>query len=155
MGTTVDSLYSSNISSSSRLALGDLVAKTIDLSWRLEQWRESVAPPGIITSSVDFSTWSATAFETERFTILLSIFHYRTMMLSHGSLLMRVLERVTSSGQDASSGVLQDAALSLLKNYLLVLKEWLQLIQGIILHNRPFLNSNAVWWTCNYMSTST
>lgn len=131
------------------------MTKTIDLSCRLEQWRESVAPPGIITSNADLSAWSPAAFETERYTILLSIFHYRTMMLFHGSLLMRVLERVTSSGQDASSGVLQDAALSLLKNYLLALKEWLKLIQAIIRHRRSFLNCNAVWWTCNYMSTFT
>ncbi|KND92065.1 Oleate activated transcription factor 3 [Tolypocladium ophioglossoides CBS 100239] len=155
MGTTVDSIYSSNISSSSRLALGDLVAKTIDLSWRPEQWRQSVAPAGIITSNADFSTWSPRAFEKERYKIMLSIFHYRTMMLFHGSLLMRVLERVTSSGQDASSGVLQDSALSLLKNYLLALKEWLQLIQNIVCHRRSFLTCNAVWWTCNYMMLST
>ncbi|EQL00796.1 Transcription factor, fungi [Ophiocordyceps sinensis CO18] len=155
MGITVDSLYSANISSSSRLALGDLMAKTIDLSWRLEQWRESAAPPGIVSAEADFGTWTAAGFEAERYAILLSIFHYRTTMLLHGSLLMRVLERVTRSGQDASSGVLQDAGLSLLGNYLRALRDWLRLINGILRHGRSFLNRNAVWWTSNYMMLST
>ena len=154
LGVTVDSLYSSNISSSHRLALGDLVARTIDLSWKLEQWREGIAPPGIITSNADFSVFSAAAMDQERYTILLSIFHYRAMMLIHGSLLMRVLERITSTGETASSGVLQDAALSLLKNYLWALREWLQLVTSLLQHRRVFLNCNAVWWTCNYMSAS-
>ncbi|GJN72163.1 hypothetical protein PLICBS_006235 [Purpureocillium lilacinum] len=155
LGVTVDSLYSSNISSSHRLALGDLVARTIDLSWKLEQWREGIAPPGIITSNADFSVFSAAAMDQERYTILLSIFHYRAMMLIHGSLLMRVLERITSTGETASSGVLQDAALSLLKNYLWALREWLQLVTSLLQHRRVFLNCNAVWWTCNYMMLST
>ncbi|PHH69692.1 hypothetical protein CDD83_5647 [Cordyceps sp. RAO-2017] len=149
LGMTVDSIYSANISSSSRLALGELVAKTVDLSWRLEQWRDGV---GGISPNADFTSWSAAAFDSERYAILLSIFHYRSMMLMHGSLLMRVLERVTGSGQDASSGALQDAALSLLRNYLRAIREWLRLISGILRHRRSFLNGNAVWWTSNYMS---
>lgn len=106
----------------------------------------------MVGAGADFGVWSASAFDAERYAILLSIFHYRAIMLQHGSLLMRVLERVTGATKNASSGALQDAALSLLSNYLRALRDWLRLINGILRHGRSFLSRNAVWWTSNYMS---
>ncbi|PFH55350.1 hypothetical protein XA68_18531 [Ophiocordyceps unilateralis] len=156
LGAAVESIYSSNINSSSRLPLGDLLAKTMDLVWKLDQWREKTDPAGAVLTGADFSQWPTAAFETNRFNVLLTIFHYRAQMLMHGSLLMRVLERATgSSDQDASSAAVHDASLSLLSNYLRDLQEWLRFIDGILNHERSFLPSNAVWWTSNYMMLST
>ncbi|KJZ71307.1 hypothetical protein HIM_09317 [Hirsutella minnesotensis 3608] len=144
LGEIVDLIYSSNINTSYRPSLTDLVTKTICLSTKLEY---------VITANADFSTWMPADFDAERYTVLLSIFYCRAMMLLHGSLLMTVLEQVT--GSDAFVGVLVDTALSMLRSYLRALSEWLRLIDGLLGHQPSFLKCNAAWWTSNYMMLST
>ncbi|RCI16291.1 hypothetical protein L249_1854 [Ophiocordyceps polyrhachis-furcata BCC 54312] len=156
LGATVDSIYSSNINMTSRLPLGDLLAKTMDLVWKLDEWRQNKAPAEAFVSAVDMGQWPAEAFQTQRFNIVTTIFFSRTQMLIHGGLLMRVLERVSGTpDQDASSTAVHDASLSLLRNYLRDLQQWLSFIEVILNHERSFLTCNAVWWTSNYMMVST
>ncbi|PHH71503.1 hypothetical protein CDD82_6479 [Ophiocordyceps australis] len=133
LGLTVDCMYSSNINSSSRLSLSQIVSKTVDLTGRLEQWTADVPRPLVVFSTASAANLDSTPPDTslpQRLSLLLTIFHIRAKMLIHGSLLMRLLERVTGSGEEASTGVLQDAGLSLLSNYLGLLRQWLQLING-------------------------
>ncbi|RDA90775.1 hypothetical protein CP533_3607 [Ophiocordyceps camponoti-saundersi (nom. inval.)] len=152
IGTTVDSIYSSNINMTSRLPLGDLLAKTMDLVWKVDEWRQGK----VFVSAADFGQWPAEAFHTNRYNMLTTVFFYRAQMLIHGGLLMRVVERVTGSpDQDAPSAAVNDASLSLLSNYLRDLREWLGFIEGILNHERSFLTCNAVWWTSNYMMLTT
>ncbi|KAF4589138.1 C6 transcription factor [Ophiocordyceps camponoti-floridani] len=149
-GSAVETIYGANINCSSRLAMGDLLAKTMDLVWKLDEWRTRAVLVG------DVGQLPATALESRRFSVLLTIFHYRARMLVHGSLLMRVLERVTgSSDQDASSAAVDDASLSLLSNYLRDLRDWLRLIEAILNHDGSFLACNVGWWSSNYMMVST
>lgn len=150
MGITVESVYGSNISSSSCLSLEELVARTLDLSLRLGRWRNSGMAVGIIASNVDFNRWSPSLFDVERNSILTSIFYYRTVLLVHGSLLMVILEMATNGAAEVSSGILQDTVQSLLKNDFVAVTEFHHLIRGILQHKPSFLKRNAIWWTCNY-----
>ena len=150
MGVALDSIYDSNISTSTRLPLTDLISKTLHISLRLENWRRANMPSGPIDPSVDFSSWDQSMFDSERNRILTSIFYYRTAILIHGALLMHVLELATGGSDDVSCTVLQDSVTSLLKSDFAAVTGLHHLIRGIFQHNRPFLKSNPIWWTCNY-----
>ncbi|CAM1505903.1 Fc.00g115400.m01.CDS01 [Cosmosporella sp. VM-42] len=150
MGTTMDSIHGSNISPSNRLALTDLVAKTLDLSLKLSQWRNTNLPSRLIGSDVDFSTWASHDFDAARNTIIISIFYYRTMMLIHGSLLMFALELATNLSPEIAPTIVQDTIQSLLKNDYAAVTEFHNLIRGIFRNQQSFLKNNAIWWTCNY-----
>lgn len=150
MGAALESIYGSNISPSGRLPLKDLVSGTLDVSLQLSHWRNSNPPSYILAPSVDFGTWSAGQFEAERYSILRSIFYYRTVMVVHGSLLMGVLGLATSGSPELSSGVLQETIKALLRDNFSAVTQMHHLIRGILRHNRLFLKSNAIWWACNY-----
>lgn len=150
MGVALDSIYDSNISTSTRLSLPDLISKTLHISLRLEQWRNTNMPMGPIDTSVDFSSWAPGSFDSERNRILTSIFYYRTAILIHGPVLMHVLELATNGSSNVSTTVLQDTVTSLLKSDFAAVTGLHYLIRGIIRYNRSFLKCNPIWWTCNY-----
>ena len=150
MGVALDSIYDSNISTSTRTPLADLISKTLQLSLRLESWRRTNMPAGPIDTSLDFSSWDQSTFDSERNRILTSMFYYRTAILIHGSLLMHVLELATGGSSEVACTVLQDSVTSLLKSDFAAVTGLHHLIRGILQYNRHFLKSNPIWWTCNY-----
>ena len=150
MGVALDSIYDSNVSTSNHCSLNDLIAKTLNLSLRLEQWRDSKLEFGLIGSNLSFDSWSADTFAAERHSILVSVFYYRTVLLIHGSLLMTALELATSGSQEIAPTLIQDTIRSLLKRDLLAVKDFHHLVRGLLSHDRPFFITNAIWWTCNY-----
>jgi hypothetical protein len=153
MAAALDSIYDSNISTSTRLSLEDLTSKTLHLSLRLETWLLTNMPGGLIDTSVGFSTWNPASFDSERNRILISIFYYRTSLLIHGPLLMYVLELATRGSSDVSSIIVRDSVSSLLRADFSAVLGFHHLVRAIVQYNRPFLKCNAVWWTCNYAGT--
>ncbi|KAL1898461.1 hypothetical protein Sste5346_003364 [Sporothrix stenoceras] len=119
MGVAVETVYGANIGTTSAF-FGDstedndsvdgtpraLVAKTMDLLFRLQKWQTEIRPFGILTSvqAERFSVWTAATFQAERYSIALSVYYYKTVMLVCAPLLMRVLELVTDAGTTASGG---------------------------------------------------
>ncbi|RGP81151.1 c6 transcription factor [Fusarium longipes] len=150
MGVTMESVCGSNIDPSSSIKTDKLLAKTLELSLRLEKWRSSISPRSILESDVDFSSWTESDIEAQRNSILLSIFYYRTVLLIHGCLLMSALEAATSKDQQAVSGVVKNTAASLLKDDFVATNNFSHLIRSLLTYSPTFFKNNAIWWTCNY-----
>ncbi|KAJ9134261.1 C6 transcription factor [Pleurostoma richardsiae] len=154
MGITVESIYGSNIGSPSDLLPGDLTAKTIELLFRLQKWRDSISPFCILGPKSDLSTWPASRFQSERYMLLLSIYYHKTMMLASAPVLMAVLERATdyaAADDAATAGILQDASVPVLKSDLHAIREYQRIASSILRHRPAFFKSNAVWWVCNFI----
>ncbi|KAH8898859.1 hypothetical protein GQ53DRAFT_836866 [Thozetella sp. PMI_491] len=147
MGIAIETLYESNIGASSRTPLEDIIAKTLDLSFRLERWRAEAAPLSIIAPEAAVDPWPAAVFSEDRHAIVLSLYYYRTEILVHGAILLGVLEQVANSEGDRL--LLQETAASLLKRDLAAVKGFHYLLSNI-LRQRHFLECNAVWWPCNF-----
>jgi hypothetical protein len=150
MGACLDSVCDSNIDTSCHISIESLVGKTLELSLRLERWRNDALPFTIVTSETDMDSWSAGMFNAQRKTILLSICYYRTVLLIHGTLLLTVLEIATSTSHIGLPPVLQDAVRSLLRSDFDAVREFGNLIRALLSHNPAFFKRNAAWWTCNY-----
>ncbi|CAK7235278.1 hypothetical protein SBRCBS47491_009238 [Sporothrix bragantina] len=112
MGVAVETVYGANIgvapllSSDATTAPRELVAKTMDLLFRLQKWQAGLRPFGILTghqAQQFFSVWPAAKFQAERYSIALSVYYYKTMMLVCAPLLMRVLELVTDRDSAAKA----------------------------------------------------
>ncbi|CAK7229009.1 hypothetical protein SCUCBS95973_007072 [Sporothrix curviconia] len=117
MGVAVETVYGANIgvapllSADATTAPRELVAKTMDLLFRLQTWQAGLRPFGIVTglqAQQLFGVWPAAKFQAERYSIALSVYYYKTVMLVCAPLLMRVLELVTD--RDSASKAAAAAA---------------------------------------------
>lgn len=150
MGAALESIYDSNISSSERLSLSELISTTLNLSMRLEQWRDNNFPAGLIGSNAALESWPANTFDHERHSILTSIIYYRTVLMVHGALLMRALDLAIQESDQIRSSLVQESIKSLLKVDFIAVKEFHHLIQGLLFYQKSFFRVNATWWVCNY-----
>lgn len=111
MGKAVESIYGSNIGGLSELEPREFVSRTMDLVFQLQAWRASIQPssfsiwpPPENEQSDSMYNWSTSKFQSERYSLCLSVYYYKTMMIVCAPLLMRVLEEVTDSAGSSSSG---------------------------------------------------
>ncbi|KAI9151262.1 c6 transcription factor [Paramyrothecium foliicola] len=156
MGVAVDILCNSNIDLSSGSTIEELFPKTMELTLRLERWRQDVAPFSIITfGDLDSDSWSDSEFQAQRDSLLLSIFYHRTVLLVHGTLLTTTVETYSRHKSSASSSILQDNVISLLKIDFAAVTEFERLIRTILSKCPSFLRRHAIWWTCNYAALTT
>jgi hypothetical protein len=150
----LDSIYDCNIDACQQKSIGDLVMKTMELSWSIEEWSGSLSPLHILNSAVNFQLWSAATFENERYSIILSIHLHRTILLSRGPLLVYVLERSSDHDLKTSSSLQNDTIRSLLRLDLSAVQSLYHIISGILEYDPSFLRVNAAWWMCNYAGES-
>lgn len=78
----------------------------MELLFCLQTWQTAIKPFTILgahSHQVDFSLWSAAKFQAERYSLALSVYYYKTVMLVCAPLLMRVLEQVTDSTSVAAA----------------------------------------------------
>lgn len=69
---------------SDQLSFDDLVAKTVDLSRKLDQWRVNLSPFEIRQHDLKSSIPSTGKSRAEGLENLLAIHHYRTVSLANG-----------------------------------------------------------------------
>ncbi|CAK7200456.1 hypothetical protein SEUCBS139899_003151 [Sporothrix eucalyptigena] len=119
MGVAVETIYGANIgvapllSSDATTQPRELVAKTMELLFRLQTWQAQIRPFGILTGHQAerfFGVWSAAKFQAERYSIALSVYYYKTVMLVCAPLLMRVLELVTDRDSASKAAAAASAA---------------------------------------------
>lgn len=156
MGLAVDSIYGSNLGSLSKQTLQDLIAKTTELLFRLHKWKSHIEPFRVLGFESDLSHWSASEFQSERYTLMLSIYYHKTAMLACAPLLTVVLERATdcSATSNASPNeVFFDLACPLMKRELRSISELQRILKGLLRHQPSFFKRNAAWWVCNFACT--
>jgi hypothetical protein len=148
-GITVVEMYDFNISSANRLEYDDLVAKTLNLSRRIDSWRKSCSPFQVPLKDPNSRVSVSSNFGPEKYEVLLSIHYYRAILLVNEPLLIGALERSAPSNGH-SPGILQDVATSLLIRDFAAAKELSEILSCIVRFDFAFLRRNAIWWICNY-----
>ncbi|VUC25453.1 unnamed protein product [Clonostachys rosea] len=148
-GQAIDDIYDYNMGLSGQLDFDDLVAKTVNLSKMLTQWRGNSSPFEIRQHDFKSSIPLAGTSRAEILENLLSIHYYRTTLLANGQLLLRVLQEKTSVRPEDMDISHQIAILSLQRDYAAA-KELSSLLSGISTSDSGFFESNATWWVCNY-----
>jgi hypothetical protein len=131
------------------LSFDDLVAKTVDLSRKLDQWRVNLSPFEIRQHDLKSSIPLTGTSRAEGFQNLLAIHYYRTVLLANGQLLLRILQERTSIRLEDMDISHQIAISSLQRDYTAA-KELCWLLSSISTLHSGFFESNATWWVCNY-----
>lgn len=148
----IDTLYSSNIDTEP-LTTKDLIIKRLQLSLELEQWRQNTSSSCGILSATEIFQWSTLSYSTNRFQILLSIEFWSVSLLINGSLLTRFLSEVAQEKSSASHSTIRtETMISLVKNELETVNNLSMIIYSVINDREAFLECNAAWWKCNYIS---
>ncbi|KAK7423657.1 hypothetical protein QQX98_000847 [Neonectria punicea] len=93
MGVAIDSIYSSNISSSNNLILEDLVLKTMDLSRQLDSWYADAGSSRVMVPALGCSLRSTIIFDNCKHDIMLTIYYYRAVLLVNGPLLVEFVQQ--------------------------------------------------------------
>jgi hypothetical protein len=152
-GSIIDTLYSHNIELLEPLPLEELIIRRLRLSWRLEQWREHTVPFCKILSDTDLDQWNAVSYHTNRYQVLLSIQYYSTTLLINFPVLATFLtEGVLGRQSERDFSVQIDGMILVIKNDLAAAKELSAIIHGAATSGDSFLDCNAAWWMCNYIS---
>ncbi|TVY17262.1 Lactose regulatory protein LAC9 [Lachnellula arida] len=135
------------------LTTKDLTIKRLQLSLELEQWRQNTSSSCEILSATDIIQWSTPCYSTNRLQILLSIEFWSVLLLINGSVLARLVSEVAEEKSSASDNTIRtETMISLIKNELETVNNLSMIIYGVINCGEAFLECNAAWWKCNYIS---
>lgn len=152
MGDAVDTMYSSNISSSHDLSLPDLITLAIGLVQKVDSVRENARSNSRLLPIVNPQSWTEADFEANRHVVLLNLFSYRTLMLINAPLLLAVLHSIANLENNSTISVHLRVGMSMLHTYYQTINDFHELLNTILSNSRSFLRRNAVWWPCNYIS---
>ncbi|CAG9991517.1 unnamed protein product [Clonostachys byssicola] len=148
-GQAIDDIYDHNMGISDHMSFDDLVAKTVDLSRKLDQWRVNSSPFEICQHNLKSSIPLIGTSRAEGFENLLSIHYYRTVLLANGQLLLRILQESTSI-RLGDMDISHQIAIAPLQRDYTAAKELSWVLSIISTSNSGFFESNATWWVCNY-----
>lgn len=130
-----------------------MIIKRLQSSWQLEQWRRKTSSFCEILSGDDVSHWLRAFYDTNRLQVLLSVQYYSVELLITGPLLSGFLTDLSKGAlSDREIATKVDAMIPIMKDELKTAKELSAIIRGITDHGKTFLECNAAWWKCNYIS---
>lgn len=142
-------MYLSNIGSVRELSTEGLLSQVLNLSIKLDAWKDGDTSFGILRATSGFGDWIPPSQEAENCAIALSLHYHRIVLLVHGAVVMRALECLSADGP-SFSGITADMVKSVLGRDLVAAQDIHHVICEIV-QNRPgFLKDNALWWICNY-----
>lgn len=149
----MESLYRHNIEGVGRVPLVETVAERLRLSLRLERWRDDISSFCGILCGSDLSDWTASSFDSNRFQILLSVQYYGTKLLLNGPVLAGFLMewRLEHRSARELDAALESSAVAI-KDACDAAQELQAIISAVNSSAPNFLDCNAAWWTCNFIS---
>ncbi|KHO00389.1 uncharacterized protein MAM_01167 [Metarhizium album ARSEF 1941] len=150
IGSVVDAMHNSNITSTHDLTLSELVPRVMESLRQLENLGKDASRYTLVSNQTA-DTWLATDLDEQRYTILSSLHRYRVDMLVNAPLLLAVLRHVSTTDDPSDSDLYVQVAVSILQAYLQKINDFHNLLCSILRIQPSFLRRNAVWWLCNYM----
>lgn len=159
IGSAVELLYDENVDSPHPRDTYKLISNRLQLSWKLEEWRETLSVLGGLVSISELIPDSAIPNDTTtlRLRILLTIQYYRIAMLINYPVLAALLDQIVKSknSQDERAFTfLRETATPVVKHDWLAAKELCQILHALSTATAAFLDPSTDWWTCNYTSKS-
>lgn len=126
----------------------------LDLAMQLDEWCQNLDRSMQILQHFDSIVWPSETLDSMRWSIILSIHYYFNFLLVNAPVLTIALaESQPNWPLDAPASTLQDATKHVLRSDFEVAKKLQSLIHGVHSFGGPFIDSNAIWFLCNYSST--
>lgn len=126
----------------------------LDLAMQLDEWRHTLDDSMQVLR--DFSTilWSPEPLETARWSIILSIHYYFTILLIDAPVLTIALtEAARHWPADFPSSMLHQSFNEVLQVDFEAAKNLRTIVKGLHSLGGPFIDCHAIWFLCNYSST--
>lgn len=125
----------------------------LDLAMRLDEWCQNLGHSMQVLQEFNTIVWSLETLHSMRWSIILSIHYYFNFLLINAPILTTALsEAQKHCPLDAPSSTLQDATKTVLRSDFEAAEKLQALIHGLHSFGGAFINSNAVWFLCNYSS---
>lgn len=146
-------LYDYNIDGLSHHSPRETLTARLDLAMQLDEWCQNLDHSMQVLQHFNTTAWSPETLESMRWSIILSIHHYFSFLLINAPVLKMGLAEIQKQWpSDAPSSTLQDATKDVLRSDFEGAKKLQTLIHGLHSFGGPFINSNAIWFLCNYSS---
>lgn len=126
----------------------------LDLAMQLDEWCQNLDRSMQILQHFDSIVWPLETLDSMRWSIILSIHYYFNFLLVNAPVLTIALaESQPNWPLNAPASTLQDPTKHVLRSDFEVAKKLQSLIHGVHSFGGPFIDSNAIWFLCNYSST--
>lgn len=127
----------------------------LDLAMQLDEWRQNPDHPIQVLQHFNTVVWQPEALESIRGSIILSAHYYFTLLLINAPVLtMALAETQKHWPLGVPSSMLHESAKQVLRGDFEAAEKLQTLVQGFHSFGGPFIDSNAIWFLCNYSSTS-
>lgn len=127
----------------------------LDLAMQLDEWRQALDHSIQVLQQFNAISWLPETLHSMRWGLILSIHYYFTFLLINAPVLTIALAEAEKHWPlDAVSSTLQDATEHVLRGDLEAAKNLQTLIHGLHSLGGTFIDENAIWFLCNYSSTS-
>lgn len=147
-------LYEYNIDGLSRRSPREVMTSRLDLAMQLDEWSENLDHSMQVLQYCNTVEWLPETLDSMRLSIILSLHYYSTLLLINASVLKIALgEAQKHLPSDAPSLTLQDATKHVLRSDFDAAKKLQTLVHGAHSLGGAFIDSNAIWFLCNYSST--
>jgi hypothetical protein len=153
MAMAVERLYNHNITTEFA-TLDTLIVTRMDLYLQLERWRQAIRTSWTVMSGSELQEKSPHDYDKLRFSILTSIYYYRTLLLINRPLITVAL-REWLVGMASSSNAVDSAVVAILKEDFTAAKELFGVINAIHNYGGAFLHRYTAWWLANYSCENT
>lgn len=152
-GSAVERLYDYNINGLSQLSTREAVTARLDLAVQLDEWRHSLEHSMQVMQYFDTTVWLPETLNSMRWSLILSTHYYFTYLLINAPILTLALAETQKHWPlDAPSSMIQHATKDVLRCDFEAAKALQTLIHALHSLGGPFINSNAIWFLCNYSS---
>lgn len=152
-GLAVQILYDYNVNGLSQLLPGEAVTARLDLAVKLDEWRHSIDHSMQVLEHFDTTVWLPETLNSMRWSLVLSTHYYFTCLLINAPILTIALTETQKHWPlDAPSSTVHLATKHVLLGDFEAAKSLQTLIHGLHSLGEPFIESNAIWFLCNYSS---
>lgn len=150
----VESLYDHNLTRPENLPLSELIVTRLQLVIRLEEWGRRVPLQSFhkLLSSHLLETHDSGVVASSPLESLLLLEYYKTTFLINSPILQALLVRHFKQGQP-DSVYLQEQAFHIIDDIYCHARQMERLILLMNAQGSVFIDTNAAWWTCNYLGT--
>lgn len=146
-------LYDYNIDGLSHRSARDAMTARLDLAMQLDEWFQNLGDSTQVLQHFNTIAWSPETLDSMRWSVILSIHYYFNFLLINAPILTIALAETQKPWPlDAPSSTLQGATKHVLRSDFEAAKKLQTLIQGLHSFGGPFIDSNAIWFLCNYSS---